>query len=247
MNSLCIVCQKTFEYKPIKTGGTLNLSALRPTVCSNECHEVYQQIEAQKARVEAFRRILKVVPDCYQGVKLSDFADMKLEHAMTGQSITASDLLSRYLKNPYWNLTLGSTNYGTGKTRLGLFALAVAASKGIYRTSEIHTIQDAGYYSALSITKTLRTESFDSKQFHMKLFCGSRILMIDDLGQENERDSGEIAGILKVREENNRKTIITTNLDEDGLKERYSGRIASRLARGVFQVIGEDWRQNDKK
>ena len=67
--------------------------------------------------------------------------------------------------------------------------------------------------------------------------------MIDDLGQENERDSGEIAGILKVREENNLKTIITTNLTSDKIESRYTGRISSRIQKGIFQVVGEDYRR----
>lgn len=238
-----MICQKEFEYPEIQSTGQFDLSFLKPTVCSDECESTYYQQKAEEANRNLFYRILKLLPDTYKGVKLSDFDEMNIIHGGSKKQVTAKDLLSRFFKSDYWNLTLASSNYGNGKTRLGLYALAVAALKGIYRTTEIHEISDAGYYSALSITKMLKTENFDSKQLKMKLFCRSRILMIDDLGQENERDSGEIAGILKVREENNLKTIITTNLTSDKIESRYTGRISSRIQKGIFQVVGEDYRR----
>jgi len=245
MKTKCMICDGDIEYNSVNKSKNdiIDLSSLKPTICSDQCESRYYQLEAEKVNKNLFYRILKLMPDAYSGVKLSDFDEMNIIHEGSKKPIKAKDLLSRFFKSDYWNLTLGSVNYGNGKTRLGLYALAVAAYKGIYRTSEIHELTDAGYYSALSITKILKTENFDSKQFKMKLFCRSRILMIDDLGQEDKRDSGEIAGILKVREENNRKTIITTNLTDQQIIERYSGRISSRIQKGVFQVIGEDLRR----
>ena len=243
MKSTCIICQKEFEYQEIKQDGNFDLSFLRPTVCSTQCETHYRQVKAEEGNKNLFYRILDLMPDTYRGVKLEDFDEMNIIHGGSKKQVTAKDLLSRFFKSDYWNLTLASANYGNGKTRLGLYALAIAAFKGIYRTTEIHEISDSGYYSALSITKILKSENFDSKQIKLKLFCRSRILMIDDLGQEDKRDSGEIAGILKVREENNRKTIITTNLTDDEIRERYTGRISSRIQKGIFQVVGEDYRR----
>ena len=245
MKTKCIICNGEIDFKTVEKdkADIIDLSLLRPTICSTQCESRYHQLEAEKVNKNLFYRILKLMPDAYRNIKLSDFDEMNIIHEGSKKPIKAKDLLSRFFQSDYWNLTLGSANYGNGKTRLGLYALAVAAYKGIYRTSEIHEMSDAGYYSALYITKILKTENFDSKQLKMKLFCRSRILMIDDLGQEHERDSGEIAGILKVREENSRKTIITTNLTDVQIVERYSGRISSRIQKGVFQVIGEDYRR----
>lgn len=247
MITSCMECGKEIEYDECPNLFGIDASIFKPSICSIQCEtRVYNKMALEVNR-NVFRRILNVLPDAYKSVKMEDFENMDLRHVSTweqNQTLKkATDIISRFCKSDYWNITFASENYGNGKTRLSLYILACLGLKGIYRTKDIGTVQDAGYYSALDIIKLLKTETFDTNQYNLKRFYRATVLLIDDLGQENIKDSGEIAGILKIREENNLKTIITTNLNPKQMEERYTGRISSRIAKGVFHVLGGDYRK----
>lgn len=242
----CMECKKEFEYDALSGLLGASMSAMKPSICSLRCETlVYNKMSLQVNR-NVFSRILRVMPEAYKTVKMEDFEKMELRHVSSWEVDKtlkkATDIISRFCNSDYWNITFASENYGNGKTRLSLYILACLGLKGIYRTKDIGTAQDAGYYSALDMIKLLKTETFDTNQYNLKRFYRAKVLLIDDLGQEDKRDSGEIAGILKIREENNLKTIITTNCDPIQLEERYTGRISSRIAKGVFHVLGKDLR-----
>lgn len=65
------------------------------------------------------------------------------------------------------------------------------------------------------------------------------LLILDDLGAEfvTPFTSAELFRILNDRLLNNKKMIISTNMDLDELKRRYSDRISSRII-GSFEVVG---------
>ena len=243
MISNCIECGIEINYEPIENFLESNTGNLKPSICSDVCEIANRDRRQKEMGQNLFYRILKVMPDVYKGVKMSDFDKMTLKHAQSKKDSQATDIVKNFCNSYYWNITLASEGYGNGKTRFGLYTLACLALKGFYKTKDICDINDAGFFSAIDIVKILKTETFDQKQYKLKLFYNSRVLMIDDLGQENERDSSEIAGIIKVREENNRKTIITTNIGPDEMERRYTGRVYSRLQRGIFHVIGKDFRK----
>lgn len=241
--SKCIVCGKEFTFKPQNENiFGIDISSLKPTICSNECEYAYQQEKQREVNENTFWSILKNMPDAYMGVKMEDFQKMDIIHAKSGKSISAKEIIKRFTESEYWNLTLQSEQYGNGKTRLGLYTLACAALKGIYRTTDMQNIHDCGYFSAIEITDILRQGSYESRDYHKRLFSRARILMIDDLGQEEKKYKQDLEGIIKNREENNRKTIITTNKSQSALKELYSERVVSRIMKGVFVVNGEDLR-----
>lgn len=240
MKTKCIECGVDIEYEPIKNALNADLCYLRLSLCSNDCEYSHREKAQAEVSKNVFYRVLNVLPDAYKGVKMSDFE--KADISQGGKPYNYKELVQSYCNSKYWNISLFSTQYGNGKTRMGLYILACLALKGVYKTREIHNIQDAGYYSAIDIVKILRTETFDSKQYHLKRFYSSRALMIDDLGQEPKQFSTEIAGILKVREETYKKTIITSNCDKNELIERYTGRIYSRIAKGAFNISGSDYR-----
>lgn len=245
MKSTCIICQKEIEYTPIDSFDGLNLSDLRPTICSDQCHSRFREEDAKKTAQNVFYAILRVLPDVYKGVKMSDFDEMTLKSNYSQRVYQgATDIIKNYCNSKYWCIALMNESTGIGKSRLALYILACLALKGNYNTTEVFNLQDAGYWSALDIAKILKTESYDAKQYNLKRFYRSRVLIIDDLGQESKYESSDIAGILKVREENNRKTIITSNLNNNQLIERYTKRIESRIMRGALIVQGKDWRNN---
>ena len=242
MISKCIECGIDINYEPIENFLESNTGHMKPSICSDQCEITMRDKRQQEVNQNLFYRILRVMPEAYKGVKMSDFEEMTLKHAQSKKEQKANEIVKSFCNSDYWNITLASEGYGNGKTRLGLYLLACLALKSNYKTKDICDINDAGFFSAIDIVKILKTETFDQKQYKLKLFYNSRVLMIDDLGQENERDSSEIAGIIKVREENNRKTIITTNIGPDEMEKRYTGRVYSRIQRGIFHVIGGDKR-----
>ncbi|MCH5188750.1 MAG: ATP-binding protein [Oscillospiraceae bacterium] len=65
------------------------------------------------------------------------------------------------------------------------------------------------------------------------------LLILDDLGAEfvTPFTTAELFRILNDRLHNNKKMIISTNMDFDELKRRYSDRISSRII-GNFEVVG---------
>jgi hypothetical protein len=189
-----------------------------------------------------FRRILSVLPEAYKSVKLEDFINQPIIHQKSDARAEAFDILKRFCRSDYWSLSFCSTSTGIGKTRLGLFTLACLALKGKFKTREIHTIQDAGYFSALDVARIMHGEKFKLKRPNTNMFYAARVLMIDDLGQEEKHDAGSLAAIIKYREENGKKTILTTNLTLTGLNNRYTERLASRIYAGMFEMKGIDRR-----
>jgi hypothetical protein len=76
----------------------------------------------------------------------------------------------------------------------------------------------------------------------------SGIVVIDDVGTEHSPSgyaAARICDLVELREAAMQRTIITTNLDAKGFKERYGERIASRIngdALGWHHVSGPDYR-----
>lgn len=81
---------------------------------------------------------------------------------------------------------------------------------------------------------------------HMKTLCNAEYLIIDDLGSEKTSEWVHefLYTIINKRYENQKRTIITTNLQLSAFKDRYGERILSRLAEMcvVVELLGEDLR-----
>jgi DNA replication protein DnaC len=80
------------------------------------------------------------------------------------------------------------------------------------------------------------------------LDLGADLLVVDDLGQEpieDRRAMPAIEEVLDSRQSERTRTLITTNLDADAIRDRYSERIRSRLAQNakLFAVPGDDRRR----
>ena len=117
-------------------------------------------------------------------------------------------------------LLMGPT--GLGKTHLSTATAVAIIEKGyqvLYKT-----IQDM-------------INDFEEKQFHngdydtVRPYFESDLLLIDDLGTElsNQFTVACLYNVLNSRMNNGRSTIISTNLTQKELRERYDDRITSRL------------------
>ena len=131
---------------------------------------------------------------------------------------------------------------GKGKTRFAYFLI----NKFYWETghnfdgfsdmylSSIHTI-----IKAFTMGLNLESEKFNNQRKEQDKYLNSRILMIDDLGTETPSQSMHIAHILDEREQNNLRTIITTNLTKEDIGARYGQRFLSRVKRGILTKDGK--------
>lgn len=93
------------------------------------------------------------------------------------------------------------------------------------------------------------TAPIDEKSYYLRLLGDCDLLIIDDLGSEPVYKNVTTEYLLMVlceRASKNAPTVITTNLSQDQLFDRYNERVTSRIndkRRGVFlQIQGEDLR-----
>lgn len=95
------------------------------------------------------------------------------------------------------------------------------------------------YLYAFSERKDELKEQYD-------LIFKSDLLIIDDLGSENDRNANEsnLFDIVNDRIINKKSIIFSSNFSEDGLRDLYGERIFSRImgSSRVFEIFGNDLR-----
>lgn len=137
-------------------------------------------------------------------------------------------------------LFLGST--GLGKTHLSLAIAKEALNKGY----------GAMYTSAQGMVTKLEKEKFrryadeEQEESYLERVQESDLLILDDLGTEYPTpfSSAAINDIIDCRLVQGLPTIISTNLDGAGIRDRYGARLLSRLLGSytAFQFFGKDIR-----
>ncbi|MBE7054090.1 MAG: DNA replication protein DnaC [Ruminococcaceae bacterium] len=136
-------------------------------------------------------------------------------------------------------------NAGVGKTFLTNCIAQDLISKG-------HNVLYQTAYKTFSFLDDYKFGKIDreSNQFLFDLIYDCDLLIIDDLGTEFNTQYTQAAffDILNTRINEGKKTIISTNLSFEELRDMYSPRTASRIA-GVFtllHIFGEDIRIKKK-
>lgn len=166
-----------------------------------------------------------------------------------GKSVyeSAKNILE-YMKAYSEDFSESSANlYIFGKTGLGKTHLTLAAAKKI--TENGHNVL---YGMAGAIFSSVEDEKFNHTdgKYTMKKLNDAELLIIDDLGSEFHTSftASVVHNIIEGRLLAGKPTIITTNLDINGINKRYGERIASRII-GEYEPIkfeGEDIRQLKK-
>lgn len=148
-----------------------------------------------------------------------------------------------------------STNY-TEKDKSILLYGPVGVGKTYMLSSVAREIINRGYsvvyMSAMQLLKKLfsiRYKNFnDQPQLEVEeILYDCDVLMIDDLGTENSSDTNIslLFDLLNYRIQQQKTTMISTNISLDDLSEQYDARIASRI-KGEFmpiQFFGRDIRE----
>lgn len=132
---------------------------------------------------------------------------------------------------------------GLGKTHLSLAAANRILEKGY----------SVIYDSTINILRKIEKEHFsrDHSSEMIDLVIDSDLLILDDLGTEYETPfyNATIYNIINTRLNSGKPSIISTNLDFGGIKQRYDSRVVSRIvaAYTCLEFKGEDVRLQIKK
>lgn len=114
----------------------------------------------------------------------------------------------------------------SGKAGLGkTFLLHCMANRLLERGARVLLI------SAYSFLETARRSYFENDG-RMEEILETEVLLLDDLGSEPLMQNitiEQLFYLINERQNRNRPTVISTNLNRDELKKRYTERIASRL------------------
>lgn len=130
---------------------------------------------------------------------------------------------------------------GLGKTYLMHAMAKVLLERG----------QNVLMLSAYRFLETARKAYFSGDTKDLDMLLDADVLMIDDLGAEPLMENITITqwfNLINERQNHDRGTIVTTNLKENELRERYTERIASRLLNNdamVLHFIGDDVRRRN--
>ena len=129
-------------------------------------------------------------------------------------------------------------NTGLGKTHLSLAIANRVLEKGY----------SVIYDSVINILRKIEQEHFSREHSSemIDLVMNTDLLIMDDLGTEYESTfySATIYNIINSRLNRGKPTIISTNLDFDGISRRYESRVVSRIV-SVYKCLefkGEDVR-----
>lgn len=130
-----------------------------------------------------------------------------------------------------------------GKTGLGKTHLSLAIANRVLEKG-----YSVIYDSIINILRKIEREHFSREHSSemLDLVMETELLIIDDLGTEFESQfySSTVYNIINTRLNCGRPTIISTNLDYEGIRRRYDERVVSRIT-AVYTCMefkGEDVR-----
>lgn len=187
-------------------------------------------------------------PECFEAFDESLYSDQPDE---TGISPRRMALLNRGMAQRYAD-SYPDTEVRdlliTGKSGLGkTFLLKCIARRIAQRGLE------PVYVSAYRLFETARRAYMENNSDVLSPYMDAPLLLIDDLGSEplmNNVTVTQLFNLLNERQLAGRHTVISTNLTINGLQERYTERITSRLldesACAQLRFTGDDIRRSLK-
>lgn len=139
----------------------------------------------------------------------------------------------------YRNLVLLGT-VGTGKS----FLSCCIAHELLEQSRSVIYLSSISLFERLSRAQFRRDD--DGGESDNTLLYECDLLIIDDLGTEltNSFVASALFGLINERDLRRKSTIISTNLDLQGIRERYSDRVISRLTGNYtfLKLTGQDMR-----
>ncbi len=175
-------------------------------------------------------------------LSLSGFDSFSLNY-YKGSDLENMRKILEFSKNYAENFTIDSCSILMfGKTGLGKTHLSLAIANKILEKG-----YGVIYDSVINILRNIEREHFrDHSSEMIDLIMNADLLIIDDLGTEYETSfsNSTIYNIINTRLNTGKPTIVSTNLDFQGISRRYDQRIVSRFV-SVYKCLeftGEDVR-----
>ena len=154
----------------------------------------------------------------------SIFEGSKQYKAMTALYRAMQTYVDKYPLVKYRNIVLMSPT-GVGKTSLVSCMVNALIDKGV----------DVNYITAFEMNDLMvkyHTTMSDARDIYMQKLLSCDVLVIDDLGVEPILNNVTVENLLTVLNERKNRglhTIISTNLDVEGIRLKYGERVWSRL------------------
>ncbi|MBQ8654333.1 MAG: ATP-binding protein [Clostridia bacterium] len=229
---------------------------LEPVYSCRKCRDTGYCGEPVKEMCDCFRT--KFFTRLYQRMGLGSAQEQTFERfdpdvfpdtPMEGRGFSQRDVMQMYLKRCRdW-----AENYPDNDRRTVVFM----GQSGLGKTYLMHCMTkrllekgvNALLISAFSFLDTARRAYFSGKTEDMDTLLDADVLLIDDMGSEPLMENITIVqwfNLINERQTRGKATVVTTNLMENELRERYTERVASRLLNNeamVLHFIGEDVRR----
>lgn len=204
------------------------------------------------------------IPIKLRGMRLNDFSPV--HHSGKIAALEAADFVedfrNRYVSSKRAqrgdipenrdNIGRGLMLFGRNGTRKTTLAVSIL--------TEIQYLSPSyrGYYLRFSEWQRNLTDTFVKEQTEqsimakriLQITAASHLLVIDDLGQEYRTATGftrdKLHEMLRVRYENAKPTILTSNLELDEMRDTYGVSFDSfrHDAFDAFEMLGKDSRKN---
>lgn len=173
-----------------------------------------------------------------------DNGSNKTEYELAKKALDASiKFTDDLINNKDTNSLLFYGNPGVGKT----FLLNCIAKKLLQNGISVV------YFTAVGFFEFIRNNQINPQNIDISYenkIITSDVLMIDDLATENVTDFSRttLFYVLNERINNNKPTVISTNLNPLDIKGLYSERISSRIIGnfGLLKICGDDIRLSSK-
>ena len=166
-------------------------------------------------------------------LRSQNFENFSLDYYKTNtEAYNMMAMVFDYMKNYAENfkgkgspnlLLMGGT--GLGKTHLS----SAVAKRIIERGYDVYYVSAINMFSGFEFAQFGRSSSFVQESPERCLECD--LLIVDDLGTEmtNQFTVSTLYNLINTRMNLGRPTVISTNLTQSDLRQRYSDRITSRI------------------
>lgn len=197
-------------------------------ICLDEGYIEGELCDCVKKRVAIIAKRNCKVPNLdkytFESFDESIFEGTKQYKAMTALYRAMQTYVDKYPLVKYKNIVLMSPT-GVGKTSLVSCMVNALIDKGV----------DVNYITAFEMNDLMvkyHTTTIDSREVYMQKLLGCDVLVIDDLGVEPILNNVTVENLLTILNERKNRgvhTIISTNLDVEGIRLKYGERVWSRL------------------
>lgn len=231
---------------------------LDPIYSCKKCRDTGYTGEPIKDMCDCFRG--KFFARLYQRMGLTSTQEQSFERfdasifpetAAAGYSFSQRDVMQMYCKR--------CEEWANSYPKVERKTMVMMGQSGLGKTYLMHCIAkrllergvNVLMISAYSFLDTARKAYFSGKVEDLNTLIEADVLLIDDMGSEPLMENITITqwfNLINERQNHDRGTIVTTNLKENELRERYTERIASRLLNNdamVLHFIGDDVRRRN--